>query len=52
MVHFIRVINYLGLFLRSLDVINFRGIKGENIKEVKDSEVVGHRISASSYVQA
>ena len=44
-----KVVNYFGFFFRSLDVIDFRGIEGENIEEVNDSGVVGHRISASSY---
>ena len=49
---FVNVVNYLGFLLGSLDVIDFCGIKGENIGEIKDSEVVGHRISVSSYVLA
>ena len=47
---FMRVINYFGLLLEVLDVIDFRGIEGEIIEEINDSEVVGHRISASSYI--
>ena len=42
----------LGFSSEVLDVVNFRGIEGEIIEEIKDSGVVGHRITASSYALA
>ena len=47
-----RVVNYFGFLLEVLDVVDFCGIEGENIEEINDSGVVGHRISVSSYVLA